>query len=129
MTYRVIVAGGRDFKDEKYLKDSLDSLRTEYIDIEIVSGHANGADKLAEEYAKRLGLVLKVFPADWKKYGRAAGPIRNREMLSYITEGNPVVAAFWDGQSKGTKNMIDQARKEDVECRIFMYSKGDECIG
>ena len=58
MTYRVIVAGGRDFKDEKYLKDSLDSLRTEYIDIEIVSGHANGADKLAEEYAKRLGVDI-----------------------------------------------------------------------
>ena len=129
MTYRIIVAGGRDFKDEKYLNDSLDSLLTEYIDIEIVSDCTKVAAKLAEEYAKRLGLALKVFPADWKRYGRAAGPIRNREMLSYIMEGNPVVAAFWDGQSKGTKNMIDQARKEDVECRIFMYSKGDECIG
>lgn len=126
-TYRVIVAGGRDFNDEEYLNKSLDELMEEFVDIEIVSGHANGADKLAEEYAMRLELSLKIFPADWKKYGRAAGPIRNREMLSYIMEEKPIVAAFWDGQSKGTKNMIEQAKKEDVECRIFMYSKGDNC--
>ena len=121
MGYRVIVAGGRDFTDEEYLNASLNEIKNEYVEIEIVSGHANGADKLAEEYARRLGLALKVFPADWRKYGKAAGPIRNREMLSYIMEGSPVVVAFWDGQSKGTKNMIDQAKREGVECRIFMY--------
>ena len=122
MGHRVIVAGGRDFHDEKYLIASLDEIRNEYVEIEIISGHANGADKLAEEYAKRLGISLKVFPANWKKYGRAAGPIRNREMLSYIIEGEPVVVAFWDGRSKGTKNMIEQAKREGVvECRIFMY--------
>ena len=120
--YRIIVAGGRDFNDTEYLSKSLDALLAEFIDVEIVSGHANGADKLAEEYANRLGIALKIFPADWKKYGRAAGPIRNREMLSYILDAKPVVAAFWDGHSKGTKNMIEQARKENVDCRIFMYS-------
>lgn len=124
MQYRMIVAGGRDFSDEKYLAESLDSLREEYIDIEIVSGHASGADSLAEEYAKRLGIALKIFPADWKRYGRAAGPIRNKQMLEYIMEGNPLIAAFWDGKSKGTKNMIEQARKADVECRVFRYERG-----
>ena len=120
--YRVIVAGGRDFLDEEYLNTSLDKLREEYADIEIVSGHASGADKLAEAYAEKLGIALKVFPADWKKYGRAAGPIRNKQMLDYIIEGNPVVVAFWDGKSKGTKNMINQAKKQGVDCKIFMYS-------
>ena len=120
-SYRIIVAGGRDFQDEAYLNTSLDQLREEYIDIEIVSGHASGADKLAEAYAARLGLKLRIFPAEWKKYGRAAGPIRNREMLDYIMEEKPVVAAFWDGQSKGTKNMIEQAQKKNVDCRVFMY--------
>ena len=120
--YRMIVAGGRDFADEKLLTSTLDGLREEFIEIEIVSGHASGADKMAEAYAKRLGIPLKIFPADWKKYGRGAGPIRNREMLSYIVEGNPVVVAFWDGQSKGTKNMIDQAQKASVDCRVIMYA-------
>jgi len=121
--YRIIVAGGRDFCDKEFFDRNLDALVAEFVDVEIVSGHASGADKLAEEYAKRLGLALKIFPADWKKYGRAAGPIRNREMLTYILEAKPIVVAFWDGQSKGTKNMIEQARKEDVDCRIFMYSQ------
>lgn len=126
MHYRMIVAGGRDFTDEKYLEESLDSLREEYIDIEIISGHANGTDSLAEEYAKRIGLELKIFPADWQKYGRAAGPIRNRQMLQYIREGNLLVVAFWDGQSRGTKNMIEQAQKADIECKVFMYPPKDK---
>lgn len=65
--YRIIVAGGRDFNDKEYLERSLNLLLEELDDVEIVSGHASGADKMAEEYA------------------------------------------FWDGQSKGTKNMIEQA--------------------
>ena len=120
--YRMIVAGGRDFADAELLTSTLDGLREEFIEIEIVSGHASGADKMAEAYAKRLGIPLKVFPAEWKKYGRGAGPIRNREMLAYILEGNPVVTAFWDGQSKGTKNMIEQAKKAGVDCRVIMYA-------
>ncbi len=120
----MIVAGGRDFADEELLTSTLDELREELDNIEIVSGHASGADKMAEAYAKKKGIPLKTFPAEWKKYGRAAGPIRNREMLSYIMEGNPVVTAFWDGQSKGTKNMINQARKAGVDCRVIMYAKG-----
>lgn len=124
--YRVIVAGGRDFSDEKYLNESLEALREEYLEIEIVSGHANGADKLAEEYAKRLGLELKVFPADWKKYGRAAGPIKNKEMLEYILEGDPIVVAFWDGQSRGTKDMISKAKEAGVDVKIYMYNPKSE---
>lgn len=120
--YRMIVAGGRDFLDEKLLTSTLDGLREDFVEIEIVSGHASGADRMAEAYAKQLGIPLKVFPADWKKYGRGAGPVRNREMLAYIQESNPVVTAFWDGQSKGTKNMIEQARKAGVDCRIIMYA-------
>lgn len=76
--------------------------------------------------AKRLGLELKVFPADWKKYGRAAGPIKNKEMLEYILEGDPIVVAFWDGQSRGTKDMISKAKEAGVDVKIYMYNPKSE---
>lgn len=119
--YRMIVAGGRDFSDEELLNTTLDALRAELGDIEIVSGHARGADQLAESYAKKHMIPLKTFPAEWRTYGRGAGPIRNQAMLAYIMDGNPVVTVFWDGHSKGTKNMIDQARNAGVDCRVIMY--------
>lgn len=93
-----------------------------YNEIEIVSGHASGADKMAEEYAKEHGLSLTIMPAEWNRYGRAAGPIRNKKMLDYIVGEEPVLVAFWDGKSKGTKDMITKARQANVDTNVFMYS-------
>lgn len=121
MDYRIIIAGGRDFTDKDFFDKSVSGVLDELKGVEIVSGHSSGADSLAEAYAKRMGIALKVFPANWRKYGAAAGPIRNREMLDYILAAEPMLIAFWDGKSKGTKNMIEQARRENVDCRIFMY--------
>ena len=121
MITRVLICGGRDFSDRDYLFESLDSFLLNYDAIEIVSGHANGADKLGEEYAMLHGYSLKVFKAEWSKYGRAAGPVRNKQMLQYILEANPVIIAFWDRKSRGTKNMIDQGRKAGVEVHVFSY--------
>ena len=111
--YRIIIAGGRDFSDYDKLKDHVDECINEALtehrgsEIIIVSGKAKGADSLGERYAKEKGYKIAEYPADWKKNGRAAGPIRNKQMA----ENADALIAFWDGKSSGTKNMIDQAHK------------------
>ena len=119
---RVIVAGGVHFNNYDTLKNTLDeyfknSLKEE---IEIVSGHAKGADSLGERYAEENGITCTVFPADWKKYGRAAGPIRNKLMLEYAMEQEASLIAFWNGESEGTKNMISIAEKAEIEVKIIL---------
>lgn len=118
---RIIIAGGRNFNDYAYFVASIETVINKDDGVEIISGHASGVDSFAEQYAKENGIALKVFPADWKAYGRAAGPIRNRQMLDYARTSDALLIALWDGKSKGTKNIIDKARSLDIECKIFMY--------
>lgn len=117
---RWIVAGSRDFYDYDVLNRVLEQyLREENVDdIEIVSGTAKGADTLGERFAKEHGIKCSRFPADWNKYGRSAGPIRNTEMAAYASKQNGSLFAFWDGESRGTKNMIDLARKYNLDVHI-----------
>lgn len=91
-----------------------------YDNPEIISGHASGADTLAERYAEDHGIPYIIFKPDWKRYGRGAGPIRNKAMIDYASEDNPVVIAFWNGESKGTRNMIDQGRKRGAIIHVIM---------
>lgn len=119
---RIIVCGGRDFSDYEYFQRSMRSVLSQYQDVLLVSGHAKGADSLAERFAKEAGIPIRVFPADWGTYGKAAGPIRNRQMLDFAKEENPVVIAFWDRKSRGTKNMLRQAWEAGVNARVFLYS-------
>lgn len=74
---------------------------------EVVSGRARGIDTFGEHWAEDHGIPVTPFEADWTKYGRSAGPIRNQQMAAYA-EG---LLAIWDGQSKGTKNMIETMKK------------------
>ena len=80
---------------------------------------ASGADSLAIKYAEEKGYKVKEFPADWDWHGKSAGYIRNKQMAQYATH----LIAFWDGYSKGTKHMIDLARKEGLKVRVIMYKK------
>lgn len=114
---RVIIAGGRDFTLYQKLEDDVDYLLQNMQEPEIVSGTAKGTDTLAIKYAKEKGLDLKQFPADWDWHGKTAGYIRNKEMADYATH----LIAFWDGHSKGTKHMIDIARKQGLKVRLVMY--------
>lgn len=84
------------------------------IDItEIIEGDARGADTLAKEYGVRRGISVLAFPALWDTHGKAAGPIRNHQML---VEGQPdLVVAFLAPDSRGTKHMIEIAQKAGVE--------------
>lgn len=114
---RVIIAGGRDFRDYPTLCKVCDHVLSKSDDIEIISGTANGADSLGEKYAKERGYTLKQFPADWDEFGKAAGYIRNDEMAKY---GDALIA-FWDGKSKGTGHMIDLAKKRNLKVKIQKY--------
>lgn len=117
---KVIIAGGRDFNDEYFMFTTLHDLWNNHIeikDVEIVSGGAYGADFLAEKYAKENGYKLKVIKANWNEFGKSAGPIRNSQMADYAD----ALIAFWDGKSKGTKNMIETAKKKGLKVKIFYY--------
>ena len=91
----------------------------------IVHGAARGADSMCGYVAERLGYPVRKFPADWDKHGKAAGPIRNRQMLS----GNPeigLVLAFHDdlSKSRGTKDMVTCARSAGIPVNVI--GSGDE---
>lgn len=111
---RVLVCGGRDFNNYDLLNRELNEIRFKDVDRDftcIIEGEARGADVLSRLYAERNGIPVEPFPADWDKYGRSAGSIRNLQML---TEGKPdLVVAFPGG--KGTANMIAQAKKAGVK--------------
>ena len=114
---KVIIAGGRDFKDYNRLKEVCDKILINQNKIEIISGTAGGADTLGERYAQEKGYEVKKFPAKWDEYGKKAGYLRNQEMGEYA-DG---LIAFWDGQSKGTKHMIDIANKKGLKVRVISY--------
>lgn len=90
-------------------------LQVDWVASEIVSGGAAGVDSFGEKWAECQGLPLKKFEAEWDKYGRAAGPKRNLRMLEYAE----ALVAFWDGQSRGTRHIIEQAKKRSMKVRVF----------
>lgn len=120
-TFKVVIAGGRDFNDFDLLTKICDEVLEGYENIEIVSGGAKGADALAKKYAKLHGYKYTEFPADWNTHGKAAGPIRNNQMAEY----SHLLIAFWDGKSKGTRNMIDRAYMKLLSWYVFDYEGND----
>ncbi len=113
--FRVCICGCRDFTNYEFFKEKcLFLLKNKLPNVIIVSGGAQGADTLAEQFAKEYNLKNEIFKADWEKYGRSAGPKRNEEMVK-VSNG---VIAFWDYKSKGTKTTIDFSKKYNVSCKI-----------
>jgi hypothetical protein len=113
----VIIAGSRTFNDYPLLKKKLDSILKNQKDITIISGTANGADKLGEIYAEQNHHKLEKYPAMWDLFGKKAGYMRNEEMANVAD----ACVVFWDGKSKGTKHMIDIAKKYKLKLRIIMF--------
>lgn len=102
---RLLVCGGRDFNNREAVYGVLDRAHAHKPITCIIAGGAKGVDRLAADWARDRGIALAEFPADWDTHGRAAGPIRNKQMLE---EGKPMgVVAFPGGI--GTANMIRQA--------------------
>lgn len=97
---KVIIAGGRDCWNAELVIKAIAASRF-HID-EVVCGKAAGVDTLGERWAQWAGLPVAEFPADWDQYGKAAGPIRNKQMAVYAD----ALIAVWDEKSRGTANMI-----------------------
>ena len=123
--FKVIIAGSRGFSNYKLLKEKcneyLREKRKEY-NIIIISGGARGADTLGEKYAKDEGFSLEVFPANWNKFGKSAGFIRNEQMA----EVADALIAFWDGKSHGTKHMIEIMENKKLLVRVVNYETSDK---
>lgn len=115
---KIIVAGCRNFNDYDLLKSKLDFYFQNIEIEEIVSGACSGADRLGERYAHEHNIPVKQFPADWS-LGRKAGPLRNEEMAKYAD----ALVAFWDGESRGTANMINRARAHGLKVRVVNIEK------
>jgi hypothetical protein len=117
---RILFCGDRNWSNYKVICDVMADFNPEVV----IEGEARGADLLAADAAEYFGIPVLRFPANWEKYHRAAGPIRNTQML---TEGKPdMVMAFHDDitASKGTGNMIAQARKHGIPVKVY-NSKGE----
>lgn len=105
---RTIIAGSRTINDYEILEKVVRGIV--WKPSLIISGGAMGVDKLGERYAKEHNLPLKIYPANWKKYGKVAGFVRNWEMA----DNADALIAIWDGESRGTEHMIRTAEKRKL---------------
>lgn len=114
-----IICGDRNYTDyydfEQHMKKVVEEEKHGLPD-GVISGHARGADTMGEQWAKENNLSLDIFPADWETYGKAAGHIRNAEMLKAQPQ---LVVAFLAQGSKGTRNMIEQSIKVGKPVKVI----------
>lgn len=117
--FKLIVAGGRDFKDMDLFLKTMQQVEQELAEysVSLVSGMAKGADLMGYQFAKEYGITCYEFPADWNRYGKAAGFRRNQEMADF-SDG---LVAFWDGKSRGTKHMIETMEDQGKPVYIVEY--------
>lgn len=120
---RIIVAGSRTCSDYKLISKVLSEYVKTCIDNgihpEFVSGGCRGVDTIAEMFCKQNNYPKKVFKADWERYGKRAGYLRNKQMADYAAETGGILIAFWDGESRGTKMMIKLAKMSGLCVKVF----------
>lgn len=126
---KVIIAGSRSINNialvelacykamQRWKRNGIVSYITE-----VVCGEASGVDQLGKELAKKANIPIKSFPADWDKYGKQAGYIRNAEMINYAD----ALIAVWDGKSPGTKITIDLAKKKKLKVFVLQIDNTGE---
>lgn len=123
---RVLICGDRNWKDQERIGKCLEEL--DPVSVTIIHGGCRGADLLAGIEARSRGFTIQEFPANWQKYGRAAGPIRNQQMLD---EGKPdKVLVFHDTieKSKGSADMMARALKAGIEVELCTTGSEIGCI-
>ncbi len=116
---RILACGDRFWIDRGLIKKTF--MKYDVFHPILIHGSCRGADLLSQSVALELGWKIWPFPADWKRYGNAAGPIRNKQML---IEGHPsIVMAFHDDidHSKGTKNMIEQSHEVGLSVLLVSH--------
>src|SRR5690348_4290827 len=141
-SYRMIVAGPRDFSDYEKVRNELDLILSSVPpkDIEIVSGGCDdakkgahtftrkdgkkiyGVDGIGERYASENGYPVKTFDADWNTYGNSAGPIRNEAAAKYANHA----LVYWQYKTKGSMNIVKNVRKYISSATIIKYSIVEE---
>lgn len=114
---KILICGDRKWTNRNLIKEKI----LEYSGTIIIEGDAKGADRISGEIARELGLEVRVYPAQWEKYGRSAGPIRNRQQFDL--ENPDLVLAFHNDieNSKGTKDMIKYAKNN--YCKVVLISE------
>lgn len=120
---KLLVCGSRTINNsewvfseiEKYISES----NLQYSDIHIIEGEASGVDKISKQFAQSKNIPVIEMPADWKVYGRAAGPIRNERMVRLCDQ----CLILWDGKSRGTKNDINLCDKYNKSNKIVIYKE------
>lgn len=121
MIKKVLVAGCRNYNNyaeaKKFIDNAIIRIKNKYT-LVFVSGTCRGADLLGEKYAIENGFEVERYPADWDRYGKSAGPKRN-ETMARISD---FVICFWDGESKGTKSLINYVNKLNKPLRIKYIS-------
>ncbi len=110
---RVIIAGSRSITDFQLIETYINDLHLPIT--EIISGTANGVDKLGEQYAKKYDIPIKHYPANWTLYGKSAGYKRNVEMANNADH----LICIWDGVSKGTKHMLDIVKQKGLHYNVL----------
>lgn len=120
---KILVTGGRNFKDKAFVWKTLDKYKLLYLgNLQIVQGGAKGVDHYAWQWAHESGIPCKTYKADWDRYGKAAGYIRNKEML--LDSEAQLVLAFPGG--RGTRNMVHFAHTIGVQVIDVMYESIEE---
>lgn len=115
--FRVIIAGTRSFDDYNLLREKCDFFFQKKKPTAIVCGEARGADTLGKRYAMEHHVPVISMPADWELHGKKAGHLRNQEMARCAD----ALIAFWDGQSRGTRDMIEIAAEKGIPIRVVYY--------
>jgi hypothetical protein len=117
---KIIIAGTRTFGNYELLELEVKKFILEnniQLPISIISGKAKGADSLGEIFAKKYNFPIIDMPADWNQFGKRAGHIRNEEMAKISN----FCIIFWNGQSKGSANMVELAEKYKLKLKIIRY--------
>ena len=110
---KLAIIGTRTFNDFNLVEEEI---KPELKNIEcIITGGAMGTDTLAERIAQKYNISIIIFKPDWKRYGKGAGLKRNKTII----KNADTVLAFWNGESKGTKNSIELAKKFNKELKII----------
>lgn len=114
---KVAIIGSRSFSDYDFFVKEIESAVPISDITAIVSGGARGADSLGARFGQDYVIPTEIYMADWQKHGKAAGFIRNSE----IVKNSDIIVAFWDGQSRGTQDTMQKARKKEVPVWVVCY--------
>lgn len=113
---RTIIAGSRSCTNMKDLEEAIE--KCGWVITVVISGGARGADRLGEQWARSNSVPVEIYPADWDKHGKSAGYKRNE----FMAECGDALIALWDGESRGTKHMIDIARRANLQIYVHQLN-------